>query len=125
MPRYSTRKQKHTYVTKQNKPSTPASQHTFPNQQQQPSFASTITQGVGLGTGVAIGNTLANAAADKIFGNEPTTVNTDNNHIVENPKNCLFEYNDFKNCMIENNSNIELCQMYKEMLNICRKDVLL
>ena len=106
---------------------------------QQPSFGSAVTQGVGLGAGVAIGSTMANSAANAIFGNTSNPSNLNNDNLNENNQhsftntfdsftkvnNCLLEYNDLKKCMVENNGNIEFCKVYQEMLNICRKDVVL
>ena len=101
---------------------------------QQPSFGSAVTQGVGLGAGVAVGSAMANSAANAIFGNnnENTTSNESSTHSFTNTfdnftkvNNCILEYNDLKKCMVENNGNIEFCKIYQEMLNICRKDVVL
>ena len=107
---------------------------------QQPSFGSAVTQGVGLGAGVAIGSTMANSAANAIFGDNTSNpsslyndnLNENNQHSYNNTfdnftkvNNCLLEYNDLKKCMVENNGNIEFCKVYQEMLNICRKDVVL
>lgn len=115
------------------------------NSHPQPTFGSAVTQGVGLGAGVAIGSTMANSAANAIFGNNNTSnpsnlnndnLNENNQHTFTNTftntfdnftkvNNCLLEYNDLKKCMVENNGNIEFCKVYQEMLNICRKDVVL
>ena len=101
------------------------------NNNQKPTLGSAVTQGVGIGAGVAIGNTMANA----IFGNNKNINENENNNDqntytntfdnITKVNNCFLEYNDFKKCMVENNSNLEFCKIYQEMLNICRKNVVL
>ena len=113
------------------------------NSQPKQTFGSAVTQGVGLGAGVAIGSTMANSAANAIFGNNTSNTSNPSNHNNDNlnennqnsytntfdnftkVNNCFLEYNDLKKCMVENNGNIEFCKVYQEMLNICRKDIVL
>ena len=94
-------------------------------------IGSALSQGVGLGTGVALGSTLANGVANVLFRrNDNETVNENYKsepqmEISNQNNNCFFEYNDYKKCMEENPNNINQCKLYLEMLNICRKDVIM
>ena len=112
--------------------STPAPQAT-PSQPQNNSpstMGSALSQGVGLGAGVALGSTLANGVANVLFRRNDNENGHSNNsepqmEISNQNNNCFFEYNDYKKCMEENPNNTSQCKLYLEMLNICRKDVIM
>lgn len=111
----------------------------------QPSFMGSVTQGVGLGTGMAIGSSIAHGVADKIFGSNDNLKNSDseNTNTLTNQNqnqnigisqvsdnsnnnfNCLFEQDNLKKCLQTNDNNIDNCYNYLEFLNICRKNIVM